>query len=422
MLFKAQAFKSPSIDSQERLYSLNVLNGLNEQKLPLREELDDEFIFCQTIREADGVRIARELQAITDWVRYWMNQGGKITGMDQVTKPYCLRDGAAKALNESCTYRSPQLTDFILTGIPPITHVSESLQCLILQHASIDIFLKHYLDRRITADVAKIYRGMEPEKELMKFACSMSRSIDPRRPWKLTAEQSASVNDLPCVIKWIKRVKKLSGGRKGGRRKDTHKEDYKRTLTGRVKKSSGASKGSPKGEQYAIAVKRLKSEKQRQMRLILIDIRDRYKKEQPVIDSERQLSGKAVDEEVRSLLEQLENMTLEHLLLIDTIMTLPETTPEEELRRKIAAINAVTAYCGVEEGRPYFAAGRSRPAGSVASASVNAKGQVRSALNIALSRAVASVRTNKRPKICFLCLGNLQLSMDERVSKQPLGL
>jgi hypothetical protein len=70
MLFKAEAFKSPNITSPERLYSLKVLNGLNEQKLPLKEELDEEFIFCQAVREAAGVRIARELQATTDWMRY----------------------------------------------------------------------------------------------------------------------------------------------------------------------------------------------------------------------------------------------------------------------------------------------------------------------------------------------------------------
>jgi Protein of unknown function (DUF3435) len=66
MLFKSQAFKDPSINSPEKLYSLNVLSGLNEQKLPLKEQLDEEFVFCQAVREADGVRIARELQATTD--------------------------------------------------------------------------------------------------------------------------------------------------------------------------------------------------------------------------------------------------------------------------------------------------------------------------------------------------------------------
>ena len=39
------------------------------------------------------------------------------------------------------------------------------------------------------------------------------------------------------------------------------------------------------------------------------DIIERYKKEQPVIDSERQLSGKVVDEEVRSTLERSQYMT-----------------------------------------------------------------------------------------------------------------
>ena len=51
-------FKSPSIDCPERLYSLDVLDGLNEQTLPLKEELDDDFVFCQAVREAHSVRIA----------------------------------------------------------------------------------------------------------------------------------------------------------------------------------------------------------------------------------------------------------------------------------------------------------------------------------------------------------------------------
>jgi hypothetical protein len=63
-----------------------------------------------------------------------------------------------------------------------IADVSDSLQNLILQYTSIDTFLKYYLDRKINIDVAKIYRGMKPEKELMRFVYLISRSIDPRRP------------------------------------------------------------------------------------------------------------------------------------------------------------------------------------------------------------------------------------------------
>jgi hypothetical protein len=104
MLFKVQAFKSPSIVSPEKLYSLNVLNGMNEQQLPLKDELSDDFIFCQAVETACGVCPARQLQLSSDSVRYRMKIGGQITGFAQVTKPYVLRDGAAKALNESRKY------------------------------------------------------------------------------------------------------------------------------------------------------------------------------------------------------------------------------------------------------------------------------------------------------------------------------
>lgn len=104
MLFKAQAFKDPCINSPKKLYSLNVLDGLGEQRLPLKEELNEEFVFCQAVREADCIRITRNQQATTDWIRYWMKKGGEITGFADVIKPYVLRDGTAKALNDSRQY------------------------------------------------------------------------------------------------------------------------------------------------------------------------------------------------------------------------------------------------------------------------------------------------------------------------------
>ena len=64
--------------------------------------------------------------------------------------------------------------------------------------------------------------------------------------------------------------------------------------------------------------------------MLLLDIVDRYKKEQPVIDSERQLSGKVVNEDIRGVLEQSDYITPKQLLLIDTVLTLPETLLEKE--------------------------------------------------------------------------------------------
>ncbi|TKA75461.1 hypothetical protein B0A49_09465 [Cryomyces minteri] len=279
-----------------------------------------------------------------------MKKGGQITGFAQVTKPCVLHDGAAKALNES-------------------PGVSDSLQNLILQHASIDTFLKHYLDRRINADLLKIHRGMKPEKELMRFACSMSRSIDPRRPWRLTLEQSAPINYLPCIIKLAQRAKKLSGARVGSRRE----------------------------EKYHKACRRLRNEKQRQRRLLLVETIERFKKEQPVIDSERQLSGKIVNEDTRGALERSDQTTPEQLLLIDAILTLPETTLEE-CERRIAAINAITAYCGVEEGSPCLRGLCARRVKDDVGV-----GPAPSAPDTALTRAILSIKKDKRPTICFLC-------------------
>ena len=136
-----------------------------------------------------------------------------------------------------------------------------------------------------------------------------------------------------------------------------------------------------------------------------------------MIDSERQLSGKVVDEEVRSVLERSENMTTEHLLLLDAVMTLPETTVEKELQRRIVAINAVTAYCGVEEGRCYRDPRPGRPARGGESAIADVEKLAPSEPDIMLSQAILSVRTDERPKICFLCLGNSNLSMDQRVKE-----
>lgn len=89
---------------------------------------------------------------------------------------------------------------------------------------------------------------------------------------------------------------------------------------------------------------------QRQRRLLLVALADQFKNEQPVIDSGRQLSRKVVDEDTRDALKRSNQWIPEHLLLIDAILMLSETSLENETRRRITAINTITMYCGVEEG------------------------------------------------------------------------
>ncbi|KAL4903971.1 hypothetical protein BDW74DRAFT_185708 [Aspergillus multicolor] len=57
MLFHIQAFKKfsktgPVLDSPEKLYSLNVPDGLGQQPLPLNNKLLDKFVFCQQMTPA----------------------------------------------------------------------------------------------------------------------------------------------------------------------------------------------------------------------------------------------------------------------------------------------------------------------------------------------------------------------------------
>ncbi|KAB8212991.1 hypothetical protein BDV33DRAFT_210635, partial [Aspergillus novoparasiticus] len=93
MLFRIKAFKSfstngPVLDCPENLYAVGVLGGLGQQELKLKDEILNQFVFCQAVCEADGFRIALEEQLTDGFLRYRMRRGGEITGFEQVTKPY----------------------------------------------------------------------------------------------------------------------------------------------------------------------------------------------------------------------------------------------------------------------------------------------------------------------------------------------
>lgn len=106
MLFRIRAFKNmsrdgPILDGPEKLYSLRVLDGLGQQELKLKDEILDDHVFCQALREPDGFRIALDQKLTGGWLRYRMKRAGLITGFAEVARPYCLRYGAAKAFNDS---------------------------------------------------------------------------------------------------------------------------------------------------------------------------------------------------------------------------------------------------------------------------------------------------------------------------------
>jgi hypothetical protein len=191
------------------------------------------------------------------------------------------------------------------------------MQNLIMGHASITTFLKHYLSRRITVDTQAVVRGIQPQAALMRAACTMSRSIDRRRPRLLTQEQSASVDDNPSVRSLL-----------------DQREQLKRTV-----------RNATKHPKYKALASKISQERQRQRHALLKDIKERWEFEQPVRDVEQQLAG----------LETKDDLELIHDVMLpaqgelaDSVLSKPGTTIEEEMDRRSRAIRAVTLYCGVE--------------------------------------------------------------------------
>lgn len=153
-----------------------------------------------------------------------------------------------------------------------------------LQHASINTFVRHY-SVGIHVDTQAIVQGLPAQKQLMRFAASMSRSIDPRQPYKL--EHSSRVNDLP-------RVQMLQGHVHGRKQlRDEKKRSYEATerdfqqtfgddkfeksekkLPRRACRENKGVKGCKKDymradQRYQRALRELRNEKQRQRNCLI---------------------------------------------------------------------------------------------------------------------------------------------------------
>ncbi|CAG8877120.1 unnamed protein product [Penicillium salamii] len=323
-----------------------------------------------------------------------------------------------------------------------VTDVSNELQNVMLQHASIDTFVRHY-SVGIHVDAQAIVRGLPAQKQLMRFASSMSRSIDPRRPYRL--EDSSCINEIPRVRtleerkqarKQVRDAKKRTYEnaqaalqREFGDKLSRENFPHSRMIRKRRKAQEKSVKKLQQkfdhaDEQYNRSVKQLRNEKGRQKNHLIRENLERYKNEQPVVDSERQLSGKVVDEEVLVALERTGYMTPQHMTLIDTVLTMPGTTIEKEYERRIAAINAVIAVCDAEEGAPSrsrVARKRSADAGDMLLTAPLPKRQnstPSAESDDAFSKAIASVcvkSPEERPTICFICLGTPRLPQSERL-------
>ncbi|KAH8759530.1 hypothetical protein F5882DRAFT_431795 [Hyaloscypha sp. PMI_1271] len=263
LIFADNTFLAPSLTSAERISELDIPPGYEQLPLYLKPEMADIPV-----------------------LRKSMKRLGVLTGFPQITpRPY-----------PQCDILTVDSGD-----------VSDALQNMIMQHAKIDTFIKHYLRRTVTADTRAIVSGYEPQRDLMRAAYRMTRWIDPDRP-----------------------------------------------------------------------------------------------------------------QDVKTTLDQNDEMPPLQKRLAETVMTLPGTTIEEEFRRRNAAIDVVAAYYYFQEGRATALPRKrssTRRTSPMPSKEANPQLAAAEAEKQALSDAILLVFTEKRTTTCFLCLGEQSLPFEKRTYK-----
>jgi len=182
-------------------------------------------------------------------------------------------------------------------------------------------------------DTQAAYRGLKPQTALMRAASGMSRTIDPRRPRRLTLAQQAEVDRHPEVRLLRRRLKLLL---------QTFQEQ---------KRSIASTKGTPLYDHYRQAYQAHRNLKRRHEKALLTEVKERYKKEQPVIDIQRQLKGLPVAEQERR--QAAEYVFVEQAQAIDALFTFATSSTQEECQRRAAAINALVALCKKQESQGF---------------------------------------------------------------------
>lgn len=181
------------------------------------------------------------------------------------------------------------------------------------------------------------------------------------------------------------------------------------------------SKATPMYEKHQETVRDVNNTRERLSYALRKKIREDFDHEQAVIDVRRQLSGHDVNKEARQALAAEEDMLPEQVHLLDKLMTWPTSLLiEDEWRQRSEAIDAVKAYCGIEEGdsrRGRRPRQRDRPAKQLDSKDANDGDTALSPADVLFSTTLEHLNHASRPVVCFLCFGNVNLSIDQRTRR-----
>ncbi|KAL9582090.1 MAG: hypothetical protein Q9212_003502 [Teloschistes hypoglaucus] len=293
----------------------SVANGRGQKQLPvpLKEEMAERPLFRRCKNTVESVQISEE-QALADTtMRPQMTNLGSITGMELPTGPYTFRRGNGQALDNS-------------------SEITDAQRNIILQHHNSSVFQKNYASRYMP-DTQAAYRGLKPQTALMRAASGMSRTIDPRRPRKLNLAQQAEVDRHPEVKLLRRRRKSLLQAFR----------DQKRSIA--------STKGTLLYDHYRQVYQAHRNLKRRYEKALLTEVKERYKKEQPVIDIQRQLEGLPVAGQ--KAFRAAEYVFAARVQAIDALFTFARSLTEEECQRRVTAINALIRLCKKQESQGF---------------------------------------------------------------------
>ncbi|KAG8531621.1 uncharacterized protein KY384_003252 [Bacidia gigantensis] len=117
------------------------------------------------------------------------------------------------------------------------------------------------------------------------------------------------------------------------------------------KGSIASTKGAPLYNHYRRTYQSHRNLRRRHKKVLLTEVKERYKKEQPVIDIQRQSKGSPVLEQ--EALQTAEYVFAEKVYAIDALFTFATSSTEEECQRRVTAINALIALCKKQESQGF---------------------------------------------------------------------
>ncbi|KAI0410839.1 C2H2 finger domain protein [Xylaria grammica] len=362
VLFANRAFAAPNLNCPEILSRLAIHPDEQELPLPPKSGLDKMLVFRKAIKTLTGYVMSESEGLPYSTMAPWIRVIGELTGFKVTTIPYNLRYNAAYEFDQS-------------------GDVSDGLRNLIMQHSDSRVLLKHYLQREIGADTLAIIRGLEPQRALMKTIRSLGSSINKRRPIRLTGDQSASVSLDPHVAQLVRR---------------------RAELFAEAKKSTRARQA------YLRASKKVEQEKLRLRRALKKQIRDQFDSTQAVIDIERQIAGMGFTDNAETEMSARPQLPAQKRLVKAICAPMNCKSVEEQYRRRDAALNAVIAYCTVEED--WGSAHRTNigAKGPTKASSTVAHGQKESPKDSLVYQCLLSVfkeDPEERSYRCFICVG-----------------